>query len=45
MAVLALAGIFAYTVTPDHDVSITTQETQIEVVANLEVEASDIDLH
>ena len=34
LAVLALSGAFAYSMTPDQDDKVAVQEPQIEVVAN-----------
>ena len=44
MAVLALAGVFAYAVTPGDDARAAAQDPQIEVVANLETAERYFDL-
>jgi len=45
LALLALSGAFAYTITPDQDDSVAVQEPQIEVVANLESGNEKVDLY
>ena len=45
VAILALSGLFAYAVTPDQDDGMTMQETQVEVVANLETGSKSVDIH
>jgi hypothetical protein len=45
LAVLALAGTFAYAATPDQDDRIAVQEPQIEVVANIESGSERVDLY
>ncbi len=36
VAILALSGLFAYSVSPDKDTSVAEQESPIEVAVNLE---------
>jgi len=43
LAILALSGVSAYAITPDHDDSIAAQVAQIEVVANLEAGNGSVD--
>jgi len=43
LVILALSGISAYAITPDHDDSIAAQEAQIEVVASLEAGNESVD--